>query len=260
MNVVKQLVLRCFLLALLVEAFSPEFRGDSRFFLDTANHRDWDELFCTGLFHGVTIDPELLRQAQEPCTVENLNRLASVALQSVEEFMCQTWGTTVDELYQTGMALSAPARDRIVIKVPVTFVGVQAATKLIQAGCRVCLTAAFDRKQALVAVSVGAEYISPYLGRINDVGGKDGMEECVAMMESVYGMQGETRILVSDLRTLDELSELACKELETFALSPELARELLSVDPLTDKVAVEFEKAANTPITAPGSNEKEETK
>ena len=233
----------CFLSLLFVESFAPEFRGDSRFFLDTADEREWEELLCTGMFHGVTTNPTLLQQADQPCTVDNLHRMAFTALKSVDEFMCQTWGSTVEELYERGMALSAPARDRIVVKVPVTFLGVQAASKLIQAGCRVCLTACFDHKQALVAVSIGAEYIAPYLGRMNDAG-KNGMKECSDMMEIVHGMQGETRILVASLRNVEMISQLALSELDTFTMSPKVARELLCVEPLTDKVAAAFEKAA----------------
>jgi transaldolase len=64
-------------------------------------------------------------------------------------------GSTAQDLYQTGMALSQPDRDRIVIKVPVTMIGVEAAHLLHQSGVRVCLTAGDDSKQALVAASVG---------------------------------------------------------------------------------------------------------
>ncbi|KAL7569978.1 hypothetical protein ACA910_017029 [Epithemia clementina (nom. ined.)] len=229
-----------------VEAYTPEFRGKCRLFLDTANEEEWDELLRTRMFHGVTTNPSLLHQVHQPCTVENLNRLARKAFQywSVNEFMCQTWGRTVKELYDTGIALSAPERDRIIVKVPVTLMGVQAATKLIESGCRVCLTAALDRKQALIAVSIGAEYIAPYLGRMNDAG-KNGMEECLAMKDIVYGTQGKTRILVASLgNDLNAMAELAGNEMNTFTLSPQLARDLLNVEPLTDKVAAEFEKAA----------------
>ena len=231
----------------IVKAFSPVYRGESRFFLDTANEKEWDELLCTGMFHGVTTNPTLLQQANQPCTAENLHRMANVALQSVEEIMVQTWGTTVEDLYETGMALSAPARDRIVIRVPITLIGVQAATKLIQAGCRVCLTACFDHKQALIAVSIGAEYIAPYLGCMNDAR-KDGVKECIEMMEMVDGMQGETRILVTDIRNVHDLSKLACNDMETFTISPKVARDLF-VEPLTDNMATDFEKVARSIAT-----------
>ena len=79
--------------------------------------------------------------------------------------MCQTWGSTAQQMYDNGMALSDLDRDRIVIKVPVTKMGCEAATLLSKAGVRICLTACYDSKQALIAGSMGVEYIAPYLGR-----------------------------------------------------------------------------------------------
>lgn len=79
--------------------------------------------------------------------------------------MCQTWGSTAEEMYENGMAISEMDRERIVIKVPVTATGAEAATKLSMAGVRICLTACYNSKQALIAASMGVEYIAPYLGR-----------------------------------------------------------------------------------------------
>ena len=146
-------------------SFAPPHGGECRFFLDTADPSEWDELLPRGLFHGVTTNPTLLDRANEPCTVANLHFLFSKALHYTEEFMCQTWGSTAEEMYKTGMAISELDRDRIVIKVPVTAMGAEAATKLAMSGVRVCLTACYNSKQALIAASMGVEYIAPYLGR-----------------------------------------------------------------------------------------------
>ena len=82
--------------------------------------------------------------------------------------MLQAWGGDRSSLVESGLALSEPDRERIVIKVPVTFEGTAAAAELIELGVRVCLTACYAKRQALVAVAVGAEYIAPYLGRMCD--------------------------------------------------------------------------------------------
>ena len=79
--------------------------------------------------------------------------------------MIQTWGSTHTEMYDNGMSLSALDRNRIVIKVPVTMKGAEVARRLMESGVRVCLTAGYDSKQALIAASLGVEYIAPYLGR-----------------------------------------------------------------------------------------------
>jgi len=229
------------LLPLLVTAFSPEHRGASRFFLDTADTQEWEELLPTGIFHGVTTNPTIVQQAGEPCTIDSLHTLASKALGMTNEFMCQAWGKTAEELYDCGMSLSLPNRHRIVVKVPVTETGVRAASLLVQAGCRVCLTACFNHKQALIAAGVGAEYVAPYLGAMEDAG-KDGSQECLEMLDIVDGLQSDTRILVANLRDAETMAELAAAGMDTFTFTPAVARELF-VEPLTTEAAEAFEAA-----------------
>ncbi|KAL7553851.1 hypothetical protein ACHAWF_017252 [Thalassiosira exigua] len=230
-----------------VSAFTPPHRGDCRFFLDTADTSEWDALLPLGLFHGVTTNPTLLERAGQPCTVDNVRRLAGAALSRTEEFMCQTWGSTAEEMYDHGMALSKADRERIVIKVPVTARGAEAATLLADAGVRICMTACYDSKQALIAASLGVEYLAPYLGRMTD-NGKDGLQECIRMQSIVDGLGSDTRILVASLRDADTLADLAAEGLDTYTFSPAVARELFA-EPLTDAAAAEFEEAA-----ARGSN------
>lgn len=223
-----------------ITAFTPTHRGTSRFFLDTADTEDWEALLPTGVFHGVTTNPTLLKRAGEPCTLENLHRLAEKALSLCDEFMCQAWG---QDLYECGMQLSAPARDHITIKVPVTVEGVQAASELVQAGCRVCLTACYNHKQALLAGSVGAEYLAPYLGRMTDAG-LDGQAECCYMNKIVRGMGSSTRILVASLRDAETLAELSAEcGMDTYTFAPAIARQLF-VDSMTDEAATVFEADA----------------
>jgi transaldolase len=155
----------------------------------------------------VTCNPTLLEQAEEPCTIDNLHRMGMLALSYTDEFMCQAWGATAQELYDCGMALTRPDRDRIVVKVPVTITGVEAASLLIQANCRVCLTACYNHKQAMIAANVGAEYIAPYLGRMTDAG-RDGAGECWKMQEIVDGLQADTRILVASIRDSQAMVDL----------------------------------------------------
>jgi len=221
----------------------PGARGECRFFLDTADTREWDALLPLGIFHGITTNPTLLERAHQPCTVPHIQGLARKALSQTEEFMCQSWGATSNEMYQTGMQLSEPDRDRITIKVPVTARGMKAATRLIKSGVKVCLTACYDSKQALLAGSVGAEYLAPYLGRMSD-SGKNGLEECMRMQDIVEGLGCQTRILVASIRDVESFVLLAEAGLDTFTFSPEIARNLFD-EPLTDAAAEVFEEAAS---------------
>ena len=233
-----------------VLSFTPKgARGGNRFFLDTADVDEWDALLPLGIFHGITTNPTLLERAGHKCTIPAVQALAKRALSSHEEswycqeFMCQAWGSTADEMYDVGMQLSQIDRDRIVIKVPVTMEGTKAAARLIHNGVRVCLTACYDSRQSLTAVGVGAEYLAPYLGRMTETGGKDGMEECKAMQKVANGLGGSTRILVASIRNVKDMQTLAEFGMDTFTFSPEIARAMFDEE-LTDQAAQDFEEAA----------------
>ena len=236
-------------------------RGSNRLFLDTADTSVWEELLPLGIFHGVTTNPTLLERANQACTISNLHALAQKAFSMTttttattstaatgasccHEFMCQAWGSTAEEMYEIGMALSQPDRDRIVIKVPVTTEGTKAAAMLMrQGGVRVCLTACYNSHQAIVASGIGAEYIAPYLGRMTD-SGKDGLLECQRMEEIVRGMNSSTRILVASIRDVESMAILmSTNKMDTFTFNPDVARALFS-EPLPDQAAEDFEAAA----------------
>jgi transaldolase len=205
------------------------------------------QLLPSGIFHGVTTNPQLLERAKEPNTIENIHRLADIALNEFEcnEFMCQAWGGSVEEIVQCALWLVQPfEREQIVVKVPITEMGLQAANILIRDhDIRVCLTACYHRKQALSAVGVGAEYVAPYLGRMTEVAGKNGTEECMEMQDIVSGLGSETRVLVASIREPDTLAELASYGMDTFTFSAEVARKLF-FDSWTEQAAREFEASA----------------
>jgi len=143
-----------------VSSFAP-FRGTNRLFLDTAVTSEWESLLPLGIFHGITTNPTLLERAGHDCTIESVQSLATKALSMVgcDEFMCQAWGANAEDMYKIGMNLSEVDRERVVIKVPVTFEGTKAASKLVDAGVRVCLTACYSSDQAVIAAGLGAEYL-----------------------------------------------------------------------------------------------------
>jgi transaldolase len=231
-------------IAVRTTAFVPELRGSARLFLDTADPKEWEDLLPTGIFEGVTCNPTLLERANQKCTIANLHALSKRALNlSADEIMVQAWGATSQELYECGMALSRPDHERIVIKVPIVSAGVEAAAKLVRSNVRVCLTACYHHKQALIAANVGAEYLAPYLGRMTDAG-RDGVEECLKMQQIIGGLQADTRVLVASIRDCQTMVNLAAEGMETFTISPQVARELF-VEPLTKEAAKAFEEAAS---------------
>jgi len=214
-----------------------EIRGTNRIFLDTAVVDEWKELLPLGIFHGITTNPQVLERAGIKCTVSSIQSLASQALEipGCKEFLCQVWGVESDEMYSIGMELSEADRERIVVKVPVTYEGTKAASRLIENGVRVCLTACYSTNQAMVAAGLGAEYIAPYLGRMMDAG-KDGPQECKEMQKIVDGMGSNTRVLVASIRNANTVADLTSSGTNTFTINPDVARELFD-EPLTYSAA-----------------------
>ncbi|MEM7773021.1 MAG: transaldolase family protein [Cyanobacteria bacterium P01_A01_bin.37] len=213
-----------------------------RLFLDTADVDQWKAWMPTGMFYGITSNPLLLERASVPCSIQALTHLAHQAFAlGAEEMQMQTWGNTVDDLVNTGRAI-ADIDQRVVVKVPITKTGTEAASQLITNGVRVTLTAAYTRHQALIAAAIGAEYVAPYLGRITDQGG-NGRDELVAMQRSLDGVSSETRILTASIRQVEDLSFLSAQGLNTFTFSAAIAAALFEV-PATQQATQEFEQAA----------------
>ncbi|NEQ50278.1 MAG: transaldolase [Leptolyngbya sp. SIO3F4] len=213
-----------------------------RLYLDTADVIAWETWLPVGIFYGVTSNPLLLERAHVPCTLDSLTKLASTAFAlGAKEVQLQTWGDTKESLVTTGRALAA-IEPRIVVKIPITRLGTEAANMLISEGIRVTLTAVYEVPQILIAAALGAEYAAPYLGRINDTG-RNGREALTSMQRSLNGVQSSTRILTASIRDIDDMAYLASQGLDTFTLSPRIAEALFSSEQ-TIEATTAFEQAA----------------
>jgi transaldolase len=158
-----------------------------------------------------------------------------------KEVQLQTWGTSVDVLVNTGERLAA-IDNRVVVKVPITKVGTEAASRLIAQGIRITLTGVYAVPQVLIAAALGADYAAPYLGRINDLG-RNGRDDLVAMQREIAGVSSATRILVASIRSVDDIAFLATQGLDTFTFSPAIAAAFFDVT-ATTQAATDFEQAA----------------
>jgi transaldolase len=213
-----------------------------RLFLDTADTEQWQHWLPTGLFYGVTTNPLLLEQDKFACSASQLKTLANQAFAlKAKEIHIQTWGTTVDSLVKTGKLLAA-IDERVVVKVPITKIGTEAASKLIAEGIKITLTGVYAVHQVLIAAALGADYVAPYLGRINDLG-RNGREDLVAMQQAIAGVGSATRILVASIRSVDDIALLAAQGLDTFTFSPLVAAAFFEVA-ATNQAATDFEQAA----------------
>eukprot|EP00873_Tetraselmis_striata_P044508 jgi/Tetstr1/464772/TSEL_009518.t1 len=222
-----------------------------RLYIDSADQRDWEELWSSGIFYGMTTNPVLLERAKVGCNLQTVKQLASAAFDlGAEEFQIQTWGDTLEEVVSNAQEIRSHD-PRIVVKVPITMEGLSAAKQLTSQGARVTMTGVYTAHQALSAVAVNAEYAAPYLGRICNMSSKEeGMAQCIRMQRiSDTAARSRMRILVASIKDADDMATLAEQGLDTFTFSPGVARQMLHVDD-TIQAASDFDGAAKRMASA----------
>lgn len=214
-----------------------------RLYLDTADTAAWQKWLPTGMFYGVTCNPLLLERAGVDCDPAVLKSLAAQAFDlGMQEVHLQAWGDSMPALLNMGNLLSS-FDSRIVVKLPATQPGIMAAKMLIRAGIPVTLTAVYSIHQVLIAAAIGASYVAPYLGRIDD-SGRDGFAEVATMQAVLRGVKSKTRVLTASIRDLEDIAALAEKGVDTFTFSDMIAQAFFEV-PETIQATADFEKAAN---------------
>jgi transaldolase len=209
-------------------------------YIDSADIHAIETLMKTGVFHGVTTNPLLLRNSglspdQLTGFVENVSSLGA------REVYLQSWGEDSGDLRLNAQKL-ARINTNIVVKLPVTREGLEAASGLAEDGIRVCITAVYAPFQALLGASVGAAYVAPYLGRMNDAG-IDGHEMIAWMSEALRNTGCKTEILAASVRIPEDIATLARNGISRITVSTAVA-DLLFREPLSMEAVKAFEAAA----------------
>ncbi len=206
-----------------------------KFFIDTAELAEIEDLAATGLLDGVTTNPSLIHKAGGEL-FETIDRICQIVTGPVS---AEVTATEADSMIEEGKRLAGIAPN-IAVKVPLTWDGLKACRKLSQAGTMVNVTLCFSSAQALLAAKAGATFISPFVGRLDDIG-QDGMgliEEIVTIYAN-YPSTLETEILVASIRDPIHLIEAAKLGADVATLPPGVLRKLAQ-HPLTDKGLAAF--------------------
>ena len=199
-----------------------------KFFVDTADVNDIRELSELGLIDGVTTNPSLILKSgrniaevtKEICDIVDGPVSAEVA------------ATEYDEMVREGKVLAKIA-DNICIKLPLTLDGLRACRTLSGEGHAVNVTLCFSANQALLAAKAGATFISPFIGRLDDMA-IDGMD-LIREIRVIYDNYGfETEILAASIRTVNHVKEAALIGADVATVPPATIRSLVK-HPLTDK-------------------------
>ncbi|MET4637598.1 transaldolase family protein [Mycetocola sp. 2940] len=208
-----------------------------RLYADSAERSAVTPLLTDGLITGVTTNPTILARSK-------LDSSAIPALYDewlaagAHEIFFQAWGTTADDLERTGRTILSLG-ERIVVKVPASTEGLRAAARLTRDGAIVLLTAVYSPGQAVAAAAIGARYVAPYLGRLQDAG-RPGLDEIEGMHRLLEGTGCD--VLVASLRTSDAISDLAGRGIRHFTADPQVVKALFT-DPASDRAIVNFEAA-----------------
>ncbi len=206
-----------------------------KFFADTADLDDIRDLAATGLLDGVTTNPSLVRKAGGDF-IETVKEICSIVSGPVS---AEVTATEVDAMIAEGTRLAGIA-DNIAVKVPLTWDGLKACRALTQGGAMVNVTLCFSPSQALLAAKAGATYISPFVGRLDDIG-QDGMV-LIADICQIYRNYPDsisTQVLVASIRHPIHLIEAAKMGADVATLPPAVMRKL-ATHPLTDKGLAAF--------------------
>jgi|SRR5687767_6879318 len=164
------------------------------FFLDTADIDEIRQGLDWGMVDGITTNPSLIAAQGKPYlpTVQEIARLVPGPVSG------EVLATELDEILDQGRRLAELA-ENVVVKVPLTPAGLSAARTLKDEGIPTNVTLCFSANQALLAAKAGAAYISPFVGRVDDVG-LVGMELIEQIMTIYEAYAFETKVLVASIR------------------------------------------------------------
>ncbi len=199
-----------------------------KFFADTAEIDEIAELDALGMVDGVTTNPSLILKSGRDI-LEVTREIAALIEGPVS---AEVVATEAEAMVAEGEKLAAIA-DNIAIKLPLTWEGLKACRTLTARGHMVNVTLCFSANQALLAAKAGASFVSPFIGRLDDIN-IDGME-LIADIRTIYDNYGyETQILAASIRSVNHMKEAALIGADVATAPPAVIRKMAQ-HPLTDK-------------------------
>ena len=192
-----------------------------KFFVDTADVAEIKDLAASGLLDGVTTNPSLIMKANRPM-FEVIKEICALVPGPVS---AETVSTDHKKMLEEGLKLSKIAKN-VAVKVPLTPDGLKTCKALSSEGIMVNVTLCFSAAQALLAAKAGASFISPFVGRLDDIG-QDGMfliEEIVTIYRHYPHFR--TEVLVASVRHTHHVIQAAKLGADVATLPPNVLRQL----------------------------------
>jgi len=209
-------------------------------FIDSANRADVTRLLGTGLFAGVTTNPEIIEKAGlRSRDIPDIVDWASTA--GARQVFVQSWGRSPQEIADRGEELRRLGPN-VTVKVPASSEGISAA-RLLAGGGSVLVTAVYSAAQVIPIMSTGATYLAPFVGRM-DARGRDGMAEVRSIQNAIDASGSELQVLAGSLRTPQQVLDLATAGVQNATFSPAVWDSFFT-DELTAESVERFEHLAS---------------
>ena len=199
-----------------------------KFFVDTADVPAIAELNDLGMVDGVTTNPSLIKKSGRDI-LEVTKEICDLVDGPVS---AEVTATDAETMIAEGRKLAKIA-DNIAVKVPLTWDGLKACKVLTDEGNIVNVTLCFSANQALLAAKAGASFISPFIGRLDDIN-LEGLD-LIADIRTIYDNYGyETEILAASIRTVNHISDCSKIGADVITAPPAVIKSMIA-HPLTDK-------------------------
>jgi transaldolase len=205
-----------------------------KFFVDTADTAAIRELHELGMVDGVTTNPSLIHKSGRDIK----EVIAEIAEMVDGPVSAETVATDYETMVKEGHEVLKLGKGNIAVKVPLTWDGLKACKHLSGEGHMVNVTLCFSANQALLAAKAGATFISPFIGRLDDLN-LDGMD-LIADIREIYDNYGfQTQILAASIRSANHMSEAAKIGADVATAPPDVIKKMAS-HVLTDKGLAAF--------------------
>ena len=204
-----------------------------KLFVDSADSAVIAELAKTGLIDGVTTNPSLIAKSGRDLG-EAIGAICKLVSGPVS---AEVGATETSAMLEEGKALAKIAKN-VVVKLPLTEDGLKACRALRDDNIKVNITLCFSAAQALLAAKAGASFISPFVGRLDDIG-SDGMQLIDDITTIYANYEYETEVLVASIRSVAHVIDAALLGADVATVPPAIITAMLK-HPLTDKGLAAF--------------------
>ena len=200
-----------------------------KFFIDTANIDEIKELNDWGVVDGVTTNPSLIYKSGKDFknTIKEISNIIQGPISA------EVTSVEYKDMVKQGLEL-AEISSNVVIKVPLNENGLLACKKLSSKNIKVNVTLCFSSSQAILAAKMGATYISPFIGRLDDIStqGLSLIEDIVQIYEN-YPLDLNTQVLVASIRSPLQVSQAASMGAHVATIPPKIVKQMIK-HPLTE--------------------------